>query len=204
MFSKQFKLKEVVDGIDDCFIWWQAEKVRFNGEWEVVVRWIAFGKKIDNKHLSTVRNTSEKWNIRKKINPPQTLPYEKSRYNKIQLYFKANFQSRGDTIKFFQGEYVRKGFVFINGTVLLEMEVLGEDEYRKGVESTEEYDKLMSSFRTLQIRYYDLRRLVAPNITDIDENDNSDQSDAEIRSISQKSRQKLQHARRKSRSICST
>ena len=64
--SKHFKLNEIVDAIDECYIWWQAEVIEFIGEWEVVVRWKEFGKEKSKIQInSTVRKTSEKWNVRK-------------------------------------------------------------------------------------------------------------------------------------------
>ena len=133
MLSKQFEINEIVDAIDECFIWWLAEIIKFNGEWEVVGRWIEFGnrKSIPITIPSTIRNTSEKWNIRKTKVTPQTLHCKRSRDNKIQLNCRAKFQSRGDTIRFRQRDTVQKGFVFINDTVLQEMEILEEDEYKK-------------------------------------------------------------------------
>ena len=59
------------------------------------------------------------------------------------------------------------------------MEILEEDEYKKREKSTEEYDKLTTSFRTLRIRYNDLRILAAPVNTGMGEKDDrSDESDA--------------------------
>ena len=66
---------------------------------------------------------------------------------------------------------MQKVFVFINGTVLQEMEILEEDEYKKWEKSTEEYDKLTTNFKTLGIRYNDLRRLAAPVNTGMEEKD---------------------------------
>ena len=111
------------------FLWWLAKIIKFNGEWEVVVRWIEFGNRKSKITIpSTVRKTSEKWNIRKTKVTPQTLPSQRSRDNEIQLVYRAKFQSRGDTKKFLQGETVQKGFVFINGSVLQEMEIPEEHE----------------------------------------------------------------------------
>ena len=187
MLSKHFKINEIVDAIDECFIWWPAEIIKFNEEWEVVVRWIEFGNRKSTITIpSTDRKTSEKWNIRKTKVTPQTLPCKRSRDNKIQLDYRAKFQSRGGTIRFLQGETMRKGFVFINDTVLQEMEILEEDEYKEWGKSTEEYDKLTTSFRTFRIRYNDLRRLAAPVNAGMKENDDcSDDSDTESVQMSQ-------------------
>ena len=66
------------------------------------------------------------------------------------------------------------------------MEILEEDKYKNWEKSTEEYDKLTTSFRTLRIRYNDLRRLAAPVNTGIEEKDDcSDESDAESIRMSQ-------------------
>ena len=66
MLFKQFEKNEIVDAIDECFIWWLAEIIKFNGEWEVVVRWIEVGIRKSTIIIpSTIRKTSEKWNIRK-------------------------------------------------------------------------------------------------------------------------------------------
>ena len=139
---------------------------------------------------STIRKTSEKGNIRKTKVTPQSLPCKRSRDKKIQLDYRAKFQSRGGTIRFRQGDTVQKGFVFINGTVLQEMEILEEDEYKKWEKSTEEYDKLTTNFRTLRIRYNDLRRLAAPVNTGMEEKDDcSDESDAESIQMSQSKKQ---------------
>ena len=80
MLSKQFEIIEIVDAIDECFLWWLAEIIKFNGEWEVVVRWIEFGnKKLTITIPSTIRKTSEKGNIRKTKVAPQSLPCKRSR-----------------------------------------------------------------------------------------------------------------------------
>ena len=42
MLSKQFEINEIVGAFDECFIWWLAEIIKFDGEWKVVVRWIEF------------------------------------------------------------------------------------------------------------------------------------------------------------------
>ena len=189
MLSKQFEINEFVDAIDECFIWWLAEIIKFNGEWEVVVRWIEFGNRKSTITIpSTIRKTS--WNIRRTKVTPQSSPCKRSHDNKIQLNYRAKFQSRGDTIRFRQGDTVQKGFVSINDTVIQEMEILEEDENKKWEKSTEEYDKLTTSFRTLRIRYNDLRRLPVPVNTGMEEKDDcSDESDAESTQMSQPKKQ---------------
>ena len=105
--SKHFKLNEIVDAIDECYIWWQAEVIEFIGEWEVVVRWKEFGKEKSKIQInSTVRKTSEKWNVRKTKVTSQTLtlPQKRRRANKILLDYQPKFQTRGDRVKFIQGE----------------------------------------------------------------------------------------------------
>ena len=193
MLSKQFEINEIVDAIDECFIWWLAEIIKFDGEWEVVVRWIEYGNRKSTITIpSTIRKTSEKWNIRKTKVTPQSLPCKRSRDNKIQLDYRAKFQSRGDTIRFRQGDTVQKGFVFINDTVLQEMELLEEDEFKKWEKSTDEYDKLTTAFRTLRKRYNDLRRLAAPVNTPSGmekKDDCSDESDDESIQMSQPKKQ---------------
>ena len=85
---------------------------------------------------------------------------------------------------------MQKGFVFINDTVLQEMEILEDDENKKWEKSTEKYDKLTTSFRTLRIRYNDLRRLAAPVNTGMEEKDDcSVESDAESIQMSQPKKQ---------------
>ena len=54
MMSKHFKLNEVVDVIDECYIWWQAEIIDFIGDWEIVVRWKEFGKEKSKIQIKTM------------------------------------------------------------------------------------------------------------------------------------------------------
>ena len=56
MLSKQFEINESVDDIDECFIWWLAEIIKFNREWEVSVRWIEFGNR---KSTITIPSTTK-------------------------------------------------------------------------------------------------------------------------------------------------
>ena len=132
MLSKHFKLNETVDAIDECYIWWQAELIEFIREWEVVVRWKEFGKK-NSKILinSAVRKTSEKWNVRKTKVTSQTLPEKRRRENKDLLDYQPKFHSRGDRVKFIQEGVIKQEFVFIFDTVLSEIKVFEEDNYRE-------------------------------------------------------------------------
>ena len=107
MLSKHFKVNEVVDAIDERYIWCQAETLEFIGEWGVVVRWKEFGKEKSNLVIeSTVRKTPEKWNIRNTMITSQTFS-QKSR-EKVQV----DLQSRGDRVKFIQEDDIKAGFVF--------------------------------------------------------------------------------------------
>ena len=71
------------------------------------------------------------------------------------------------------------------------MVILEEDEYKKWEKfTTDEYDKLMNSFRYFRTRYNDLRRLAVPVNTGMEENDEcSDDSDTEIIQMSQPKKQ---------------
>ena len=132
MLSNYFKLNEVVDAIDECYIWWQAEKIEFIGESEIVVRWKGFGKEKSKIRINTTaRKTSEKWNVRKAKVTSQVLPKKKKASQKILLEYQPKFQSRGDRVKFIQEGDIKQGFVFIHDTVLSEMKIFEEDEFRK-------------------------------------------------------------------------
>ena len=132
MLSKHFKLNEVVDTIDECCIWWQAEIVEFIGEKELVDRWKEFGKQKSKIQINTtVRKTSEKWNVRKTKVTSQALPQKRRRANKILLDYQLKFQSHGDRVNFIQEDDIKQGFVFNNDKVLSEMKIFEEDEFRK-------------------------------------------------------------------------
>ena len=176
MLSKPFKLNEIVDAIDECYIWWQAEVIEFIGEWEVVVRWKEFGKEKSKIQInSTVRKTSEKWNVRKTKVTSQTLPQKRRRANKILLDCQPKFQSRGDRVKFIQGE-IKQGFVFINDTVLSEMKIFEEDEYREW-QDLGKLEELTTTFRTLTVKYDDLRSLAAQVVPETNEFESDDSID---------------------------
>ena len=124
MLSKHFKLNEVVDTIDECCLWWQAEIVEFIGEKELVDRWKEFGKQKSKIQINTtVRKTSEKWNVRKTKVTSQALPQKRRRAIKILLDYQLKFQSHGDRVNFIQEDDIKHGFVFNNDKVLSEMKV---------------------------------------------------------------------------------
>ena len=132
MLSKHFKLNEVVDTIDECCLWWQAEIVEFIGEKELVDRWKEFGKQKSKIQINTtVRKTSEKWNVRKTKVTSQALPQKRRRAIKILLDYQLKFQSHGDRVNFIQEDDIKHGFVFNNDKVLSEMKIFEEDEFRK-------------------------------------------------------------------------
>ena len=177
MLSKHFKLNEIVDAIDECFIWWQAEIFEFIGEWEVVVRWKEFEKeKSKIQIISSVRKTSEKWNVRKTKVTSQKLPQKRRRQNKILLDYQPKFQSRGDRVKFIQEGDIKQGFVFINDTVLSEMKIFEEDEYREW-QDMGKLEELTTFFRTLTVKYDDLRSLAAPVVPETNEFESDDSLD---------------------------
>ena len=177
MLSKHFKLNEVVDAIDECYIWWQAEIIEFIGEWEIVVRWKEFGKEKSKIQIkTTVRKTSEKWNVRKTKVTSQELPQKRRRANKILLDYQPKFQSRGDRVKFIQEGDIKQGFVFINDTVQNEMKIFEEDEFRKWHDMGK-LEELTTTFRTLTVKYDDLRSLAAQVIPETNEFESDDSLD---------------------------
>ena len=177
MLSKHFKLNEIVDAIDECYIWWQAEVIEFIGEWEVVVRWKEFGKEKSKIQInSTVRKTSEKWNVRMTKVTSQTLPQKRRRAIKILLDYQLKFQSRGDRVKFIQEGEIKQGFVFIIDTVLSEMKIFQEDEYREW-QDLGKLEELTTTFRTLTVKYDDLRSLAAQVVPETNEFESDDSLD---------------------------
>ena len=83
MLSKHFKPNEVVDPIDECYIWWQAEIYELIGESEIADRWKEFGEEKSKIQINTtVRKTSEKWNVRKTKVTSQALPQKRRRAKK--------------------------------------------------------------------------------------------------------------------------
>ena len=180
MLSKHFKLNEVVDAIDECYIRWQAEIIEFIGEWEIVVRWKEFGKEKSKIQIkTTVRKTSEKWIVRKTKVTSQELPQKRRRANKILLDYQRKVQTRGDRVKFIQEGDIKQGFVFIKDTVQSEMKIFEEDEFRKWHDMSK-LEELTTVFRTLTVKYDELRSLatqVIPETNEFESDDSLDEID---------------------------
>ena len=133
--------------------------------------------KIKKKQInSTVGKTSEKWNVKKTKVTSQTLPQNRRRGNKILLDYQPQFQSRGDRVKFIQEGEIKQGFVFINDTVLSEMKIFEEDEYREW-QDLGKLEELTTTFRTLTVKYDDLRSLAAQVVPETNEFESNDSLD---------------------------
>ena len=107
-----------------------------------------------------MRKTSDKRNVRKTKVTSQTLSQKRKRENKILHDYQLKIQSRGDKVEFFQEGEIKQGFVFINDTVLSEMKVFEEDEFREWQDKGK-LGELTTTFRTLTVKYDDLRSLAA-------------------------------------------
>ena len=123
-----------------------------------------------------MRKTSEKWNVRKAKVTSQTLPQKRRRANKLLLEYQPKFQSRGDRVKFIQEGEIKQGFGFINDTVLSEMKIFEEDEYREW-QDLGKLEELTTTFRTLTVKYDDLRSLAAQVIPETNEFQSDDSLD---------------------------
>ena len=106
----------------------------------------------------------------------QTLPQKRRRANKILLDYQPKFQSRGDRVKFIQEGEIKQGFVFINDTVLSEMKIFEEDEYREW-QDLGKLEELTTTFRTLTVKYDDLRSLAAQVVPESNEFESDDSLD---------------------------
>ena len=123
-----------------------------------------------------MRKTSEKWNVRKTKVTSQTLPQKRRRANKLLLEYQPKFQSRGDRVKFIQEGEIKQGFGFINDTVLSEMKIFEEDEYREW-QDLGKLEELTTTFRTLTVMYDDLRSLAAQVVPETNEFESDDSLD---------------------------
>ena len=104
-------------------------------------------------------------NVRKTKVTSQALDQKKRREYKILLDYQPKFQSRGDRVKFIQEGDIKQGFVLINDTVLSEFkkwQVMGKLE------------ELTTTFRTLTIKYDDLRSLAAQVVPETNEFESDD------------------------------
>ena len=89
-----FNFNEVVDAIDECYIWWQAKIIEFIGDWEIVVRWKEIGKEKSKIQIkTTVRKTSEKWNVRRTEVTSQEVPQKEGEPTKFCLTISPNSNS---------------------------------------------------------------------------------------------------------------
>ena len=123
-----------------------------------------------------MRKSSEKWNVRKTKVTSQTLPQKRRPANKILLDYQPKFQSRGDQVKFIQEGEIKQGFVFINDTVLSEMKIFEEDEYKEW-QDLGKLEELTTTFRTLTVKYDDLRSLAAQVVPETNEFESGDSLD---------------------------
>ena len=93
--------------------------------------------------------------------------------NKFLPDNQPKFKSRGDRVKFIQEGDIKQGFAFINGTVLSEMKIFEEDEYREW-QGMGKLEELITTFRTLTVKYDDLRRLAAQAVPETNEFESDD------------------------------
>ena len=53
MLSKHFKLNEIVDAIDECYIWWQAEVI------ELIYRGVGSSCSLERIWKGKIKNTNQ-------------------------------------------------------------------------------------------------------------------------------------------------
>ena len=107
--------------------------------------------------------------------PPRHFP-KKRRANKILLDYQPKFRSRGDRVKFIQEGDIKQGFVFINDTVLSEMKIFEEDEYREW-QDLGKLEELTTTFKTLTVKFDDMRSLAAQVVPETNQFESEDSLD---------------------------
>ena len=84
MLSTKFQVNDIVDAVDELFIWWKAKIISIKDDWTVIVQWEDFGKKTASEiHVEeNIRGQPEKWNIRKYAAIRDVFPEKRRRTKK--------------------------------------------------------------------------------------------------------------------------
>ena len=158
MLSKKFQVNDIVDAVDELFIWWKAKIVSIKDDWTVIVQWKDFGKNTTTEiHVEeNIRGQPEKWNIRESAALRNVLPEKRRRTKKEQHDYNPKFLSRCDQVCFLKDGLKTPGWVFKNDSVKSVMEILLEEDYENWHEDHEEIKALNTNYPTLKIPYNDL------------------------------------------------
>ena len=95
-----FKVGDLIDALDEEYIWWPAKIAEIISDWEIKVKWMHFTNANSFSKISVpiqVRYNVDHWNIRVPAKKPE-IPQKRQRSKHEKLDYTACFRSRLDQV----------------------------------------------------------------------------------------------------------
>lgn len=97
-----FQKGDVVDALDEVYIWWPAKVIDFKSPWEVQVKWAHFSKPSNAYSVievpESIQENQRLWNIRFTKSKCNVLPEKRARTKQDPLKYNPRILSRNDKV----------------------------------------------------------------------------------------------------------